>query len=139
MVQRTLVLLKPDAVARGLVGRILTRFEDRGFSVVAVQLRQAPKDLLARHYRDLVDKPFYGGIEGYMTSGPLLAVVLEGEDVVQCVRTMMGATMPQDAAPGTIRGDFCTPDSDGVVRNAVHGSDSVESAEREISLWFPTL
>jgi nucleoside-diphosphate kinase len=136
MSDRTLVLLKPDAVERGLVGQILARFEAKGLSIVAMELRRLDADTLARHYEEHVGKSFYAELVAFMSRGPVVALVLEGpEDTWEVVRTMMGATNPRAAAPGTIRGDL------GILftENLVHGSDSAASAEREISIFFPNL
>ncbi len=133
---RTLVLLKPDTVERGLVGQVVSRFEARGLCVVAMDLRQLDTDTLARHYEEHVGKGFYDDLVSFMSRGPVVAMVIEGpEDTWEVVRTMMGATNPRSAAPGTIRGDL------GILftENLVHGSDSAESAAREISIFFPTL
>ena len=133
---RTLVLLKPDTVERGLVGQVVSRFEARGLGVVAMDLRQLDTDTLARHYEEHVGKGFYDDLVSFMSRGPVVAMVIEGpEDTWEVVRTMMGATNPRSAAPGTIRGDL------GILftENLVHGSDSAESALREISIFFPTL
>jgi nucleoside-diphosphate kinase len=131
--ERTLILLKPDAVQRGLTGRILARFEDKGLKVAALELLRITPELAARHYEAHREKKFYRGLVEFMTSGPVVALVLEGNDAIKITRAMMGATFGADAAPGTIRGDF------GVSRsfNLVHGSDSKEAAEREIRLFFP--
>lgn len=130
--ERTLILFKPDAVQRGLMGRILTRFEDKGLKVVATQFRQLNDELLSKHYEAHKDRPFYPGLVRFMGESPVLALVLEGVDAITVCRKMMGATFGRDAEPGTIRGDF------GVSRsyNLIHGSDSPEAAEREISLFF---
>ena len=136
MSDRTLVLLKPDAVERGLVGQILARFETKGLRIVALDLRTLDADTLARHYEEHVGKGFYADLVEFMSRGPVAALVLEGpEDTWEVVRTMMGATNPRKAAPGTIRGDL------GILftENLVHGSDSAESAAREISIFFPNL
>lgn len=136
MSDRTLVLLKPDTVERGLVGRILTRFEEKGLTIVALDLRTLDADTLARHYEEHVGKGFYADLVAFMSRGPVVALVLEGpEDTWEVVRAMMGATNPRTAAPGTIRGDL------GVLftENLVHGSDSLASAEREIGIFFPNL
>ncbi len=133
---RTLVICKPDAVERGLVGEIIARFERRDLSIVAMELRQVTETIAAEHYAEHADKPFYGELIEFITRGPAVVLVVEGpEDTWQVVRTMMGATNPRDAAPGTIRGDL------GILftENLIHGSDSAESAAREIALWFPTL
>jgi nucleoside-diphosphate kinase len=136
MSDRTLVLLKPDAVERGLVGTILARFEAKGLTIVAMDQRTLDKETLARHYEEHVGKPFYDDLVSFMSRGPVVAVVLEGpEDTWEVVRTMMGATNPRQAAPGTIRGDL------GILftENLVHGSDSAESATRESTIFFPEL
>jgi nucleoside-diphosphate kinase len=136
MSDRTLVLLKPDAVERRLVGTILARFEAKGLTIVAMDQRTLDKETLARHYEEHVGKPFYDDLVSFMSRGPVVAVVLEGpEDTWEVVRTMMGATNPRQAAPGTIRGDL------GILftENLVHGSDSAESAARESTIFFPEL
>ena len=133
---RTLVLLKPDAVERGLVGEILGRFEAKGLTLVALDLRRLDADTLARHYEEHVGKGFYADLVEFMSRGPVVALVLEGpENTWEVVRTMMGTTNPRAAAPGTIRGDL------GILftENLVHGSDSLASAEREIGIFFPNL
>jgi nucleoside-diphosphate kinase len=130
--ERTLVLIKPDAMERGLAGEILSRFEGRGLAVRAVRLVRVDRELAERHYAEHTEKPFFGELVEFITSAPTLALVLEGESAVSVVRTTMGATNPVDAAPGTIRGDLALAMPD----NLVHGSDSLESAEREIGLWF---
>lgn len=130
--ERTLVLIKPDAVKRRLTGRILTRFEERGLRLVGLKLIQVTPELSQRHYFEHVKKPFYPLLEEFITSGPVVAMVAEGPGAVAVVRAMMGPTNGRDAAPGTIRGDY------GLSRqmNLVHGSDSVEAAKREIELYF---
>jgi nucleoside-diphosphate kinase len=136
MSDRTLVLLKPDAVERGLMGEILGRFESKNLKIVAMELRSLSADLLARHYEEHVGKGFYADLVEFMSRGPVVALVIEGpEDTWEVVRTMMGATNPRSAAPGTIRGDL------GILftENLVHGSDSLASAAREISIFFPNL
>lgn len=136
MSDRTLVLLKPDAVERGLVGQILARFEAKNLKVVALDLRTLDADTLARHYEEHVGKGFYADLVEFMSRGPVAALVLEGpEDTWEVVRGLMGATNPRKAAPGTIRGDL------GILftENLVHGSDSLASAEREIGIFFPNL
>ncbi|MEM9515044.1 MAG: nucleoside-diphosphate kinase [Actinomycetota bacterium] len=136
MSDRTLVLLKPDAVERKLVGTILARFEAKNLDIVAMDLRTLDNDLLARHYEEHVDKPFYPDLVEFMSRGPVVAMVVEGpEDTWEVVRAMMGATNPRSAAPGTIRGDL------GILftENLVHGSDSLASAEREIGIFFSDL
>lgn len=134
--QKTLVLIKPDGVKRALVGEVISRLERRGFELEELQLRKASVELLTKHYQDLVDQPFFPGILEYMSSGPLVAMVVRGVDVIAAFRTMAGATMPTQAAPGTIRGDLAQNPLKGAVCNIVHGSDSVENAQREIALWF---
>jgi nucleoside-diphosphate kinase len=131
-VERTLVLIKPDAVQRGLAGDILARFERRGLAVRAARLVQVDRELAERHYAEHAEKPFFGELVEFITSAPTLALALEGESAISVVRTTMGATNPTDAAPGTIRGDLALAMPD----NLVHGSDSPESAERELQLWF---
>jgi nucleoside-diphosphate kinase len=135
MSQRTLVLLKPDTVRRGLVGEILARFEAKGLSLVAMQLLTVDRELADRHYAEHVDKEFYPPLRDFVTSGPLVAAVLEGDEAVEVVRAINGATDGRRAAPGTIRGDLSLSNRE----NLVHGSDSPESAEREIAIWFPDL
>jgi nucleoside-diphosphate kinase len=132
MAERTLVLIKPDAMARRLAGEILGRFEQRGLTVRAAKLVQVDRGLAERHYAEHTEKPFFGELVEFITSAPTLALVLEGESAVSVVRTTMGATNPVDAAPGTVRGDLALAMPD----NLVHGSDSPDSAEREIALWF---
>ena len=133
MSQRTLVLLKPDAVRRGLVGNILSRFEAKGLSIVARQMRRLDAAKAAEHYAEHVQKDFYPPLRDFVTSGPMLAAILEGDEAVDVVRAINGATDGRKAAPGTIRGDLSLSNRE----NLVHGSDSLESAEREIKIWFP--
>ena len=136
MSDRTLVLLKPDTVERGLVGQVLSRFEQKGLRIAAMELRTLDADTLARHYEEHVGKGFYGELVQFMSRGPVVALVVEGpEDTWEVVRGMMGATNPRKAAPGTIRGDL------GILftENLVHGSDSLGSAERELGIFFPNL
>ena len=136
MSDRTLVLLKPDTVERGLVGEVLRRLESKGLKIVALDMRSLDSDTLARHYEEHVGKGFYADLVSFMSRGPVVALVLEGpEDTWEVVRTVMGATNPRKAAPGTIRGDL------GILftENLVHGSDSLESAKREIGIFFPNL
>jgi nucleoside-diphosphate kinase len=136
MSDRTLVLLKPDAVDRGLVGVIVSRFEAKGLTIAAMDLRTLDKETLARHYEEHVGKAFYEDLVTFMSRGPVVAMVVEGpEDTWEVVRTMIGATNPRTAAPGTIRGDLGIL----VTENLVHGSDSAESAEREVNIFFPQL
>ena len=127
------MLVKPDAMARGLAGEILARFEGRGLVVRAARLVHVDSDLAERHYAEHAEKPFFGELVEFITSGPTLALVLEGESAIPVVRTTMGSTNPADSAPGTIRGDLALAMPD----NLVHGSDAPESARREIELWFP--
>jgi nucleoside-diphosphate kinase len=131
--ERTLILFKPDAVQRGLVGRILARFESKGLKVVGLKLMQISADLAATHYEAHRSKPFYAGLVGFMTSSPVVAMVLEGNDAIAICRRMMGATFGSKAEPGTIRGDFGMSNS----YNLIHGSDSAAAAERELDLFFP--
>ena len=136
MSDRTLVLLKPDSVERGLIGQVVGRFEAKHLSVVAMDLRTLDADTLARHYEEHVGKGFYADLVQFMSRGPVVAMVIEGpENTWEVVRTMMGATNPRSAAPGTIRGDL------GILftENLVHGSDSLESATREIGIFFPSV
>lgn len=133
--ERSLVLIKPDAVRRGLVGEILGRFERKGLVVDAMVLRGMDAELADQHYADHVDKAFYPPLKAFMTSGPLVALVLSGDEVIEVVRTMLGATDGRKAAAGTIRGDLSLSNRE----NLVHASDSPESAKRELGLWFPDL
>jgi nucleoside-diphosphate kinase len=135
MSQRTLVLVKPDAVRRGLVGQVLARFEAKGLTLVALELRTIDAALADQHYAEHVGKDFYPPLRDFVTSGPLVAAVLEGDEAVDVVRTLNGATDGRRAAPGTIRGDLSLSNRE----NLVHGSDSPESAAREIALWVPGL
>jgi len=132
MPERTLVLVKPDAVRRGFAGEIVARFERRGLTMRAAKLVRVSRDLAERHYAEHAEKPFFGELVDFITSGETLALVLEGEGAIAVVRTTMGATNPAQAAPGTIRGDLALSMPD----NLVHGSDAPETAEREIALWF---
>jgi nucleoside-diphosphate kinase len=138
-VERTLVLVKPDGVRRGLSGAILARVEDKGYRFVALDQRVPTVDLLAAHYAEHEGKPFYQPLVDFMSSGPVVAAVAEGQRVVEGFRALAGATDPTAALPGTIRGDFGRDWGLPVQQNLVHGSDSVESAVREIRLWFPNL
>jgi nucleoside-diphosphate kinase len=131
-VERTLILIKPDAVERGLAGDILSRFERRGLELRAARLVQVDRELAERHYAEHAEKPFFGELVEFITSAPTLALVLEGEEAVAVTRTTIGATNPVQAAPGTIRGDLAL----AMPNNLVHGSDSVATAEREVALWF---
>ena len=133
--QRTLVLLKPDAVHRGLAGAILARYEAKGLTAAAVELRHIDASMADQHYADHVAQPWYPAVRDYITGGPLLALVLEGPSAIDVVRLMNGPTNSVVAAPGTIRGDYSLSNRE----NLVHASDSAESASREIGLWFPNL
>jgi nucleoside-diphosphate kinase len=135
MSQRTLVLLKPDTVRRGLVGEVLGRFEAKGLRIVAMDLRTIDGELADQHYAEHVEKAFYPPLRAFVTSGPLVAMVLEGDEAIEVIRALNGATDGRKAAPGTIRGDFSLSNRE----NLVHGSDSEESAAREIKIWFPDL
>lgn len=135
--EKTLVLIKPDGVKRNLIGDVIRRFETKGYSVVDLAMVNATEDLLADHYEEHADKPFYPGLVSYMTSGPIVAMVLEGHRVIEGVRSLCGTTDPTTAAPGTIRGDLGRDWGTGQIENIVHASDSTESATREIGIWFP--
>src|SRR5215211_7069895 len=132
-VEQTLILAKPDAMRRQLAGEIVARFERRGFTLRAARLLHVDRSLAEEHYAEYRQKPFFGELVEFITSGPTLALVLEGESVIATARTTIGATNPADAEPGSLRGDLATAMPD----NLVHGSDSPESAAREIALWFP--
>jgi nucleoside-diphosphate kinase len=132
---RTLILVKPDAFARGLSGEIIARFERKGLAIVALRHMTVDRELAERHYAEHSERPFFGELVDFITSGPIVAMVLEGSDAVKAVRQTIGATDPLEAATGSIRGDFATE----VGRNMVHGSDSPESAAREAGLFFPEL
>ena len=132
MTERTLVLIKPDGVQRLLVGRILARYEERGLRIAGLKLMAVDRDLAERHYAVHSAKPFFGGLVEFITSGPLVAAVLEGPNAIAVVRAMNGATRPHEAAPGTIRGDLALE----TAQNLVHASDSAETAATEIDLWF---
>ena len=133
--ERTLILVKPDAFARSLTGEIIARFERKGLRLVALRLLTMERGLAERHYAEHEGKPFYGELVDFITSGPLVAMVLEGESAVTAARQVIGATNPVEAAPGSIRGDFAIE----VGQNMVHGSDSTDSAAREVGLFFPEL
>jgi nucleoside-diphosphate kinase len=135
MSERTLVLLKPDTVRRGLVGQVTSRFEAKGLSIVRMELRTIDGELADQHYAEHVERDFYPPLRGFVTSGPLVAMVLEGDEAIAVVRSIAGATDGRKAAPGTIRGDLSLSNRE----NLVHGSDSAESAERELAIWFPDL
>lgn len=135
MSQRTLLLIKPDAVRRGLVGQVLSRFEAKGLSIVAMDLRTIGVEQADQHYAEHLERDFYPPLRAFVTSGPMVAAVLEGDEAVEVVRAINGATDGRKAAPGTLRGDLSLSNRE----NLVHGSDSPASAEREIKLWFPDL
>jgi nucleoside-diphosphate kinase len=137
--QRTLVLVKPDGVRRGLTGEVIRRIEAKGYRLVALELRPATRELLAEHYAEHEGKPFYEPLVEFMLSGPVAAMVLEGERCIEGFRSLAGATDPTVAAPGTVRGDLGRDWGEKVQQNIVHGSDSPESADREIGIWFPGL
>jgi nucleoside-diphosphate kinase len=137
--ERSLVLVKPDGVRRGLVGEVLRRIEAKGYTLVAAQLRTVGRDLLATHYAEHEGKPFYEPLVEFMLSGPVVAMVVEGQRCIEGFRSLAGATDPTVAAPGTIRGDLGRDWGLAVQQNLVHGSDSPESAAREIGIWFPDL
>jgi nucleoside-diphosphate kinase len=134
-VERTLVLIKPDGVRRNIVGEVITRIERKGLKLVAMELRTLDADTAKTHYEEHASRPFFGSLVEFITGGPLVAMVVEGERAIEAFRTLAGATDPVTAAPGTIRGDFALE----VQKNIVHGSDSTYSAEREIKLFFPAL
>ena len=132
---RTLILVKPDAFERGLTGEVIARFERKGLRIAALRQLTADESVANEHYAEHTEKPFFGELVDFITGGPLVAMVLEGNEAVAAARQLIGATNPLEAAPGSIRGDFATE----VTFNLVHGSDSDESAEREIAIWFPDL
>ncbi|KAL5560533.1 hypothetical protein UlMin_036744 [Ulmus minor] len=132
MVEQTFIMIKPDGVQRGLVGEIISRFEKKGFSLKGLKLITVERAFAEKHYEDLSKKPFFNGLVEYIISGPVVAMVWEGKNVVTTGRKIIGATNPAESAPGTIRGDFAID----IGRNVIHGSDSVESARKEIALWF---
>ena len=137
--QRSLLIIKPDAVQRRLTGEVLRRVEAKGYTLVALEVRRASRDLLERHYAEHEGKPFYEPLLEFMSSGPVVTAVIEGERCIEGFRTLAGATDPTAAAPGTIRGDLGRDWGLKVQQNLVHGSDSPESASREIEIWFPQL
>ncbi|MBM7705517.1 nucleoside-diphosphate kinase [Chryseomicrobium aureum] len=130
--EKTFLMVKPDGVQRNLIGEIVGRFEKKGFQLVGAKLMQIPTELAEEHYGEHKERPFFGELVDFITSGPVFAMVWEGENVISTARLMMGATNPKDSAPGTVRGDFAVT----VGKNIIHGSDSAESAEREIGLFF---
>ena len=131
-IERTFIMVKPDGVQRNLIGEIVTRFEKKGFQLVGAKLMSVSQELAEEHYGEHKERPFFGELVGFITSSPVFGMVWEGDNVIATARNMMGKTNPADAAPGTIRGDFGI----SVGMNIIHGSDSVESAQREINLWF---
>jgi nucleoside-diphosphate kinase len=133
--ERTLILVKPDAFERGLTGEVIARLERKGLEIVALTLMQADEPLAQVHYEEHTDKPFFGELVDFITRGPLVAMILEGANAINAARQVIGATDPLEADAGSIRGEFATE----VTFNLVHGSDSTESAEREIGIWFPEL
>jgi nucleoside-diphosphate kinase len=134
--ERTLVLIKPDGVKRGLIGEVISRIETKGYSIVALKMLQADRAILEQHYAEHEGKPFYEPLVEFMLSGPIVALIAEGNRVIEGFRSLAGATDPTVAAPGTIRGDLARDQGTKVVQNIVHGSDSVESANREIEIFF---
>jgi nucleoside-diphosphate kinase len=132
-VQQTLILVKPDGVTRGLVGEVIARLERKGYTLEALELRTLERTVAEEHYAEHTDKPFFGDLVDFITSGPLVAMCVAGEDAIAGMRTLMGATNPLEATPGSIRGDFATV----IGENIVHGSDSPDSAARELALFFP--
>ena len=137
--ERTLVLVKPDGVRRGLTGEVLRRIEAKGYTLAALDLRVPDRSVLEQHYAEHIGKPFYEPLLEFMSSGPVVAAVVEGQRVIEGFRSLAGSTEPTLAAPGTIRGDLGRDWGVKVQQNLVHGSDSPASAEREIGIWFPTL
>jgi nucleoside-diphosphate kinase len=131
--QQTLILVKPDGVARGLIGEVVSRIERKGYAIEALELRTLERATAEDHYGEHVDKPFFGELVDFITSGPLVAMCVSGDDAIVGMRTIMGATNPIEATPGSIRGDFATV----IGNNIVHGSDSPESADRELGIFFP--
>ncbi len=137
--ERTLILVKPDGVKRNLLGEVLSRIETKGYTIVALKMMNADRAILERHYAEHEGKPFFEPLVEFMSSGPIVAVVAEGNRVIEGFRKLAGVTDPTIADPGTIRGDLACDQGTKVVQNIVHGSDSVESADREISIFFPEL
>ena len=135
MSERTLVLVKPDGVRRGLVGEVVTRLERKGLTLVAMELRTLSRETAAEHYAEHTERPFFGELVDFITGGPLVALVVEGPRAVEAVRTLMGVTDPVKAGPGSLRGDYALE----IGQNLVHGSDSPESAAREVKIFFPNL
>jgi nucleoside-diphosphate kinase len=136
--EKTLILVKPDGVARGLVGEVISRIEAKGYAIDALRMLQADRAILEKHYAEHAGKPFYEPLVEFMMSGPIVAIVASGNRVIEGFRSLAGVTDPTVAAPGTIRGDLARDQGTKVVQNIVHGSDSVESATREIQIFFPS-
>ncbi|MBT3721164.1 nucleoside-diphosphate kinase [archaeon] len=142
LIQRTLVLLKPDAVQRGIMGNLITRFENAGLKIVGMKMVWVDDAFSKKHYSAHVEKPFYKGLEEFITFGPLVALAIEGIEAIETIRKMVGSTEPKKALPGTIRGDFAHhsypyADKKGIaIKNLIHASDSIESANKELNLWF---
>lgn len=136
--EKTLILVKPDGVARGLVGEVISRIEAKGYAIDALRMLQADRAILEKHYAEHVGKPFYEPLVEFMMSGPIVAIVASGNRVIEGFRSLAGVTDPTAAAPGTIRGDLARDQGTKVVQNIVHGSDSIESATREIQIFFPS-
>jgi len=137
--EKTLVLVKPDGVAEGHIGDIISRLERKGYQITALKVINATPEQLRQHYREKVEKPYFAEIETYMTEGPLVAIIVSGTGVVKSVHNLAGKTRPNDAQPGSIRGDFAHEYPDGILRNVIHTSDSRENAHHEIAIWFPEL
>ena len=133
MTERTLILVKPDGVARGLIGEVVSRIERKGLLITRLELRTIDRAVAEQHYAEHVERPFFGELVEFITSAPLVAMVVEGPDAVKSMRSLMGATNPVEATPGSVRGDFATQ----IGKNIVHGSDSPENGEREIAIFFP--
>jgi nucleoside-diphosphate kinase len=136
--EKTLILVKPDGVARGLVGEVISRIESKGYAIDALRMLQADRAILEKHYAEHIGKPFYEPLVEFMMSGPIVAIVASGNRVIEGFRSLAGVTDPTVAAPGTIRGDLARDQGTKVVQNIVHGSDSIESAIREIEIFFPS-
>ncbi|MBS7577888.1 MULTISPECIES: nucleoside-diphosphate kinase [unclassified Enterococcus] len=139
MAEQTLILIKPDGVNRGLIGKVISRIEQKGYQIINLKTALADETTLKAHYNALCDQPYFPGIVEYMMEGPMVAIIAEGTEVVKGFRAISGPTNPTMAPPGTIRGDFGRSWHTGAIRNIVHGSDSPENAQREIKLWFPEL
>lgn len=139
MKERTLVLVKPDGVERGLIGEVISRLENKGYEISALKMVHADRQTLSQHYEEHEGKSFYEPLLDFMSQGPVAAIIATGEEVIEAFRIMAGTTNPTTAEPGSIRGDFGRNWGPGVVKNIVHGSDSTLSAEREIKIWFPEL